>query len=449
MNIRVKRGADINIAGSPEKAVLGKISSAVVAIKPDDFKFLYSKLSVREGDRVKVGSPVIFSKDDTRIVIPSPVSGEVVEVKRGEKRKILAIKIKADNNLEFENFGVADPKNLSRQEIIDKLLASGLWSLIRQRPYGCIANPDDMPKSIFISCVDTAPISADPLFIVKDKKNFLKSGLDAIKKLTDGKVHMTFSATEPNPDLFSGIIGDNVETHTVSGPHPAGNVGVHIHHIDPINKGEKVWYLYPQDLAQIGELFQTGQYNPKKIVALTGPMVKNPGYYEMIAGASLSGLKEHLKGEDVRIISGNILTGVKQDEDGYLGYYDNTVSVLEENHEPEFLGWLLPGIGKFTIHRVLLNWFQNGKALPYNTKMNGEERAFVMTGEYEKVFPFDIYPVQLLKSIMVNDIDKMEQLGLYEVIEEDFALCEVVCTSKIPVQETVYKGLELLKKEVG
>ncbi|GCD79949.1 Na(+)-translocating NADH-quinone reductase subunit A [Schleiferia thermophila] len=449
MNIRVKRGADINIAGAPEKAVLGKISSAVVAIKPDDFKFLYSKLSVREGDRVKVGSPVIFSKDDTRIVIPSPVSGEVVEVKRGEKRKILAIKIKADNNLEFENFGVADPKNLSRQEIIDKLLASGLWSLIRQRPYGCIANPDDMPKSIFISCVDTAPISADPLFIVKDKKNFLKVGLDAIKKLTDGKVHVTFSATEPNPDLFSGIIGDNVETHTVSGPHPAGNVGVHIHHIDPINKGEKVWYLYPQDLAQIGELFQTGQYNPKKIVALTGPMVKNPGYYETIAGASLSGLKEHLKGEDVRIISGNILTGVKQDEDGYLGFYDYTVSVLEENHEPEFLGWLLPGIGKFTIHRVLLNWFQNGKALPYNTKMNGEERAFVMTGEYEKVFPFDIYPVQLLKSIMVNDIDKMEQLGLYEVIEEDFALCEVVCTSKIPVQETVYKGLELLKKEVG
>lgn len=449
MNIRIKKGADIKITGQPKQEVLGEVKADVYAIKPDDFKFLHPKLSVKEGESVKAGQPIIYSKDDHRITIPSPVSGQVVEIVRGEKRKLLAIKILADKNIEYLDFGKLNPETATREQIIEKLLTSGLWTLVRQRPYGCIAHPEDKPKAIFISCVDTAPISADPLFVINGKKQFLKTGLEAIKKLTEGKVHLTFSADNPSPEIFFGILSGNIETHTVSGPHPAGNVGVHIHYIDPINRGERVWYLYPQDLVMIGELLETGRYNASKLVALTGPMVSNPGYYQIISGASLKGVKALLKEGHSRVISGNILTGVRQDEDGFLGFYDYTISVLEENHEPEFLGWLLPGIGKFTIHRALLNWFQNGKVLPYNTKMNGEERPFVVTGEYEKVFPFDIYPVQLLKAIMVNDIEKMEQLGLYEVVEEDFALCEVVCTSKIPVQETVYKGLELLKSEVG
>lgn len=449
MNIRIKKGADIKITGQAKEQVLGEIRSDVFAVRPDDFKLMPVKLSVREGDTVKAGQAVLHSKDNPKIIIPSPVSGQVVEIVRGEKRRLLAVKILADKSIEYLDFGKANPEKLSREEIIEKLLSSGLWTLVRQRPYGCIANPEEKPKSVFISCVDTAPISADPLFVIKDKQKYLKTGLEVIKKLTEGKVHITFSASNPNPDAFSGLITGNIETHTVSGPHPAGNVGVHIHHIDPINRGERVWYLYPQDMVMIGELFETGQYNPSKVIALTGPMVSEPGYYRITSGASLKGIQSMLKGTHHRVISGNILTGVRLDEDGFLGFYDYTVSVLEENHDPEFLGWLLPGIGKFTIHRALLNWFQNGKALPYNTKMNGEERAFVVTGEYEKVFPFEIYPVQLLKAIMVNDIEKMEQLGLYEVIEEDLALCEVVCTSKIPVQETIYKGLELLKTEVG
>ncbi len=449
MNIRIKKGADIKITGQPKTQVVGELKSEVYAVKPDDFKFFHPKLSVREGDVVKAGQAILYSKDDHRITIPSPVSGEVVEIVRGEKRKLVAVKILADKTTEYIDFGKANPDSLSREEIIEKLIASGLWTLVRQRPYGCIANPDETPKSIFISCVDTAPISADPLFVIKEKQKYLKAGLAAVKKLTNGKVHLTFSAQNPNPDVFSGLIVDNFETHTVSGPHPAGNVGVHIHYIDPINRGERVWYLYPQDLVMIGELFETGFYNARKLVAISGPIVSEPGYYHITSGASLKGLTNLLNSSHSRVISGNILTGTAVGEDGFLGYYDYTISVLEENHEPEFLGWLLPGIGKFTIHRALLNWFQNGKPLPYNTKMNGEERAFVVTGEYEKVFPFDIYPVQLLKAIMVNDIEKMEQLGLYEVVEEDFALCEVVCTSKIAVQQTIYQGLELLKTEVG
>lgn len=448
-DLKITKGVNIPLKGKAEQLIGNADQPKVFAVKPTDFVGLFPKLHVKEGVEVKAGDPLIYSKDDNRIQWVSPVSGEVVEIERGDKRKMLAVKILADSNTSYREFPVESPAEMAREAIVKRLLDSGCWPFLRQRPYGTIASPDDTPKSIFISCINTAPLSADQDFVVHGQEENFHTGIEALKKLTDGKVHLTVTGMSTPSDVFKKTKG--VEIHKVSGPHPAGNVGVHIHQIDPILKNsDKVWYLNPQDVIIIGRLFKEGKYDPTRVVALTGPQVKNPRYYKMLIGAQITPYVDgQVEGNNNRYISGDVLTGSKISHEGFLGFYDEEITVLEEGNEPEIFGWIKPGGNKFSISRSLFTWVFPKKTLNLDTSMHGEERAFVVTGEYERVFPFDIYPVQLLKSIMIEDIEQMEKLGIYELVEEDMALCEVVCTSKIPVQETLRKGLDLAKQELG
>lgn len=447
-DIRIKRGLNINLKGAADKILTNSSAPSVYAIQPTDFIGVTPKLLVKEGDTVLAGQAVFYSKDNERVRFTSPVSGEVAAVVRGPKRKLLAIHIIPDSEQKYVSFAAKSPADLDREAIVETLLESGLWPFIRQRPYAVIARPEDQPKSIHISCFDTAPLAADVDFTINGQEDDFKIGLEAIKKLTKGKVHLNVDGSGVPNKVFTEAKG--VQVNRFKGPHPAGNVGVQIHHVEPINKGEVVWYLYPQDVAAIGRLFSSGKADFTRVIALAGSRLSKPRYTRALPGTQIKSLLTgNLESGKNRIISGNVLTGKKVALEGYLGFYDKVVTVIPEGDEPEFMGWLLPNPSKFSNSRTMFSWLQPNKVYDLSTITNGEERAFVVTGEYEKVFPFDIYPVQLLKSILVEDIDKMEQLGIYEVAEEDFALCEVVCTSKIPVQETVRKGLDLVRKELS
>ncbi len=446
--IKIKKGVDIKLQGSAEKIYASSVAPSTYALKPGDFPAIRLKLSVKEGDEVQAGDAVFFDKDRSDILFTSPVSGEVVEVVRGEKRKILEVRILADQEIKYRNFGSSNPSDLSREDVKAKMLKAGCWPFIRQRPYNIVANPNRAPRDIYVSCFDSAPLGPDADFVVHGQEEEFKLGIQALQQLTDGKVHLGVDGNNNPSEAFTGISGTVVTGY--KGPHPAGNVGVQIHATAPINKGETVWTLNFQDVIIIGRLFKEGKFDAQRSVALCGSQVLKPRYYKLLMGANLKTLlEEGLKPTDNRIISGNVLTGSHVNFEGYLGFYDSQVTVIPEGGEPRFFGWLSPNLDQFSISRALFNWLMPNKPLKLDASMNGEERAFVVTGEYDKVFPFDIYPVQLLKSIMVKDIEAMENLGIYEVAEEDFALCEVVCTSKIPVQETVREGLNMMLNELG
>ncbi|MGC9344488.1 MAG: Na(+)-translocating NADH-quinone reductase subunit A, partial [Bacteroidales bacterium] len=364
----------------------------------------------------------------------------------GERRKILEVVVEAASEDSFEKFKVADPKDMERDKIIEVLKESGLWPMFRQRPYDIIANSSKSPKAIFISGFDSSPLAPDIDFIVKDFQQEFQKGIDVISRLTEGKVHLSVNADYPPSKTYSEAKG--VELHQFSGPHPAGNPGIQIHHIDPVNKGEYVWYIRPQDVIGIGKFFTDGQIDNSTVVALTGSEVKKPVYYKMIRGAAVSSiLSDNVNEGNLRIISGNVLTGEALTKVGHLGFYDHMVTVIPEGDYYEFLGWALPGFDKFSHSRTFFSWLRPNKEFRLDTNLHGGTRAFVMSGEYDKVFPMDILPVHLLKAILVEDIDKMEQLGIYEVAEEDMALCEFVCTSKTEVQKILRSGLDLMKKE--
>lgn len=445
--IKIKRGLNLKLIGEAVKTVQDMPIADVFAIKPADFTALTPKLLVKEGDTVFAGSPLFYNKDNEAVKISSPVSGEVVEILRGEKRVILEIKILADREIKYVPFQKSNPNNLDRKEIVELLLNSGVWPFIRQRPYGIIANPSESPKSIFISAFDSNPLAPDNDFIMSGNEINFQTGLDALKKLTYGKIHLNVRDSPIPPPIFAQA--QSVQLNKISGPHPAGNVGVQIHHIDPLNKGEVVWHINPQEVLIIGKLFNEGIFDATRLIALTGSQINDPKYYKTIVGCAIKniiadgGLR---KGEN-RIISGNILTGYQIPADGYLGFYDSQITVIPEGNEFEFMGWLTPGFNKFSLSRTFFSWLTPNKKHALNTNMHGEERPFVITGQYEKVFPMDIYPVHLLKSILIEDIDMMENLGIYEVVEEDFALCELVCTSKIKSQEIIRHGLDIMRKE--
>jgi Na+-transporting NADH:ubiquinone oxidoreductase subunit A len=445
--IKIKKGLNIKLVGEADKILSELPLPEIFAIKPPNFIGVTPKLLVKEGDEVHAGTPLFYDKNNEVIKFCSPVSGEVIEIIRGEKRKILEVKILADKEINYVAFNKANIDDLSREDIIQALLNSGVWPFVRQRPFGIIANPNETPKSIFISAFDSNPLAPDNDFILQGNEEEFQTGLDALQKLTNGKVHLNINADTTPAKVFSNSKG--VEINKISGPHPAGNVGVQIHHIDPVNKGEVVWCLNPQDILILGKLFNQGKFDAFRVVALTGSQIKNPKYYKTIVGSAVKniisdgGLKE---GEN-RIISGNVLTGKQIPSDGYLDFYDSQITVIPEGHEPEFMGWLAPGFHKFSLSRTFFSWLTPNKKHDLNTSMHGEERPFVVTGEYEKVFPMDIYPVLLLKSILIEDIELMENLGIYEVVEEDFALCEFVCTSKIESQDIIRRGLDLIRKE--
>ncbi len=446
---KIKKGLNIKLEGEADKVISDSNVSSVYAIKPTDFVGVIPKLIVKQGSEVKAGDILFYDKNNEKVKFTSPVSGEVAEVVRGAKRKILEVKIIADSTVSYRQFsGNKD----DAESIKSTLLESGCWPFIRQRPYGVIANPDDTPKSIHISCFDTNPLGPDMNFILRGNEDDFNKGVDILKKLTSGQVHLNMSS-EPGAD--QSFVGAGATNNFFSGPHPASNVGVQISKIEPINKGDIIWYCYPQEVVTIGKLFSEGKLDMSRVVALTGSMVKTPKYFKTVAGAQISSISvDGLKDGDKRVISGNVLTGTRESEEGFLGFYDSQISVLPEGNKHKFFlteGWLSPGLSKkkFSMNKSYPSWLFPNKKYDLDTNINGEERAFVVTGQLEKVFPFDIYPMQLIKSIMINDIDEMEKLGIYEVDAEDFALCEVVCTSKINIQEIVRNGLENLRAEMA
>jgi Na+-transporting NADH:ubiquinone oxidoreductase subunit A len=447
--LKIKKGFTIRMTGEAVKEIATLPSPETIALKPTNFTGITSKLLVKEGQEVLAGTPLFDDKNNEAIKFCSPVSGEVLTIVRGEKRRILEVKILVDKNTNYVAFRKANPHDLSREQIIENILNAGAWPFIRQRPFGIIANPEDTPKSIFISVHDTNPLAPDNNFIVEGSLEDFQTGLDVLQKLTPGSVHLNIKADRDAATSFVKATG--VVINQISGPHPAGNVGVQIHHIDPVNKGEVVWYLYPQDVLILGRLFNHGRFDATRIIALTGSQVKNPKYYKSIVGCSVKSILADggIKAGENRVISGNVLTGQQIFADSYLDFYDTQITVIPEGHDPEFLGWLKPGFEKLSMSRTFFSWLAPKKRRDLNTNMHGEERPFVVTGEYEKVFPMDIYPVQLLKSILIEDIELMENLGIYEVVEEDFALCEFVCTSKIESQNIIRRGIEMIRKELG
>lgn len=445
-DVKIRKGANIKLKGVAEKLYSNPISASEVALKPDDFPTLMPKMSVKVGAKVKAGSALFFDKENENILFTSPISGEVVDIVRGEKRRILEVKVKADGANASETFKQADPNSLSKEEITENLLKSGVWPFIRQRPYDVVANPADAPKSIHITAMDTSPLAPDYDFIVHGQNELFQTGLDALRKLTEGKVHLNINGNDNADEAYR--TAKNVQVNRVSGPHPAGNVGVQVHNIDPINKGEVVWTLKALDVLTIGKLFKEGKYDATRVVALVGSKVDKPQYIRTVLGAKVSEIVKDNVEEGGRYISGNPLTGRKIPADGYLSYYDYQLSIIPEGGDPQFFGWLpYAGAKKLSFSKAALSFLMPGKTYDLNTNMNGEERAFVVTGEYEKFFPMDIYPVHLLKSMIIEDIDKMEGLGVYEVAPEDFALCEFACTSKIEAQKIVREALNLVKKE--
>jgi len=444
----VKKGLDIRLIGEAEKIVVD-LNVKRFALKPPDFIGCFPKMLVKEGDSVKAGSPLFYDKYRDNIIYTSPVSGKFVELRRGAKRKILEVIIESDGKFESVKFGAEDPEKVTKDKIVEKLLKSGLWPLIRQRPYAVVANPNDRPKSIFVTAFDTAPLAPDLDLILKGREEAFYAGLKILTKLTEGKVHLNVHQKLNKEPLF--LKAPDVQVNTFDGPHPAGNVSVHVSRVDPINKGDVIWYLHAADVATIGHLFLTGEYDATKIIALTGSEVQNPKYFRVRQGASIANMvADNTVGDNNRFISGNVLTGTKIESTGFVGFYDHQVTVIPEGNYYEFLGWLKPGFDKWSYSKTFpAGLFKSKKKYRLDTNMHGGKRAFVVTGLYEQVFPFDIYPMHLMKAILVEDIDLMENLGIYEIDAEDFALCEVIDPSKIDMQEIVRNGLELMRKEMS
>ncbi len=484
----IRKGLDLPIGGAAELRLTDARSITTYAVKPTDFIGLTPRLLVEEGDVVATGDALFFDKHDERIRFTSPVSGHVKAIVRGEKRKLLEVVVEAD----FKSAGsiVSDYKSATTPMTADGIKAAmlrcGLWTLLRQRPFGTVANPDDKPKAIFVSAFSSAPLAPDYDFVLQGRETFFVKGIEALTLLTEGMVHICFRpgqglakclkslSESPLPPLKGGVAKRQVEIHYVKGPHPSGNIGTQISHIDPINKGEIVWTMNLQDVTVLGELVTTGVYNPEKVIAVVGPNIKNPHYYHVKAGACMS---EIIKGQllnndypkmdadgaakENRIISGDILSGTQITADGFLGAYDDMVSILPEGDYYDFMGWLMPGFKKFSFSRTFFSGFLPkstfkplGMNLPrfeklwkFDTNTHGDVRPLVFTGNFERVFPFDIYPTQLIKACIIGDIDLMENLGIYEVEPEDFALCEFIDTSKTDIQAIIREALEKLRKE--
>jgi Na+-transporting NADH:ubiquinone oxidoreductase subunit A len=447
-DIKIRKGLNIRLKGEAEKTLSNAPRSRSFAIRPQDFHLITPKMAVKEGAKVQAGDILFYSKSQEELKFVSPVSGTLTEIERGAKRVITKITIEADLQDTYKDFGSIDLNTISREDLKKHLMNSGCWPFIKQRPYDVIANPDIVPRAIFISGFNTAPLTADLNFTLQGKEKLIQAAVTALSKLTDGAVHVSIGTGQDSP--FSGL--KDISLHNFRGPHPAGNVGTQIAKLDPVNKGETVWTVAAQDLVIIGELITIGKFNADRVIALAGSSVKTPKYYNTKIGAEVStfvydsGLSE----DNSRLISGDVLTGTKISPKGHLGYYDNTVSIIPEGDDYEFFGWAMPVFKKISPTRALtFSWMFPKKKYNLNTNTNGEHRAFVVTGNYEEVFPMDIYPLQILKACLVKDLDAMEALGMYEVAPEDFSLTEFICVSKQPHQQIIREGLDLMYKEIG
>ena len=443
-NIVLKKGLNIPISGEAALETMRTIAPDVVAVKPTDFKGFSPRLMVKEGDKVLAGSPVLADKQNPDILLTSPVSGTVKEIVRGEKRKLLAVLVKAEGN-EAVDFGTKDPKGLKAEEVKETLLKSGLWPTIIQRPYGVLANPAQTPKAVFVSAFSTAPLAADSEFVFKDDLAAIQAGITAISKVA--KVHVCVnSETSAFAKLQDAVL------HTViAKKHPAGNVGVQISHISPIMKGETVWTLSLLSLAAIGKLFLNGKLDLCRKVAVTGPAALKTGYVVAMPGTPMSALEGCFDpAVETRFISGDVLSGENIGKDGYLGFFDNQVTLIKEGREREVLGWANPlRFNQFSSSMAYFSWLLPKKKYNMDTNTHGGVRAFVCSDVYGKVLPMDIFPVYLVKACLAGDIDKMEQFGIYEVLPEDLALCEFVDPSKNDIQAIIQDGIDLMIKEMA
>jgi Na+-transporting NADH:ubiquinone oxidoreductase subunit A len=447
-DIRIKKGLNINLVGAAEQTTSKAALSNVYALNLQDFHGIVPKMLVKEGNEVKAGEPLFYNKNNEQMKFVSPVSGELIEIVRGARRRILTLKILSDKEQSYISHKKVDVEKADDPQIRELLLKSGCWPFIKQRPYDIIADSNTIPKAIFISGHSTAPLAADVDYVLRGKENELQAAITALSKMTPGNIHICVGNSATSP--FTNING--ISLHKVTGPHPAGLVGTQINKISPINKGEAVWTIAPQDLVIIGELLLTGKFNAERTIALAGSSIKDAKYYTTKIGAEIatflyaSGVNQ----DNFRIINGDVLTGSQVKPDGHLGFYNNTVTAIPEGDDYEFFGWNKPVFNKISPTRSLtFSWMQPNKKYDLDTNTNGEHRAFVVTGQYEKVFPLDIFPLQLLKACMVKDLDEMEQLGLYEVAPEDFALTEFICISKQPHQQIIREGLDLLHQEIG
>lgn len=436
--IKLRKGLDINLKGKAALETTSVKCPGEYALVPDDFTGVKPKVVVKEGDNVLIGDALFVDKLHPEVKFVSPVSGTVSMVERGDRRKLLSIRVKSDGKQSARTFD-------TKQDIKALLLESGMFAFLRQRPYDVVANPEDKPKAIFVSAFNSMPLSQDFEYVLKGEEKAFQAGITALSKLA--KVHLGVSARQTSAAL-TGATG--CEVTVFDGPAPAGNVGVQINHVDPINKGEVVWTLGAEEVLFIGRLLTTGRVDLTRTVALAGSEVKKPCYAKMLVGQRLDTL---LQGQvdlsaGIRIINGNVMTGVKTTAGGYLGAHTTEVNVIPEgDHADEFMGWIMPRFGTFSTHRSYFSWLCGKKDYVFDARVKGGERHMIMSGEYDKVLPMDIYSEYLIKAIIAGDIDKMEQLGIYEVAPEDFALAEFVDSSKLELQHIVREGLDMLRKE--
>ncbi len=443
--IKIKKGLQIPLLGASEEVLRGGVTSEFVRICPRDFHGITPKPLIKVGDKVKAGDALFYAKDHEEMLFASPLSGVVNAIERGEKRRILNFEIKADSTIEYVDYGVKNVESLTSDEVKSSLLSAGLWFLIHQRPYDVVANYKKPARDIFVTGFDSSPLAPSYDFILEGQEKDFQTGLDALTKLTSGKVYLSISAKTKSKVLREA---KNVVITEFDGPHPAGNVGVQINNIKPINRGESVWTLKAIDVIIIGRLFNKGIVDLTRIVALTGSEVKQTGYYKMIIGTELSSIFNNNVTEDIslRYISGNPLTGTKINKNGVLGAYDSQITVIPEGDDVhELVGWASLSPEKYSAGATYLK-LKNKYRL--DSRIMGGPRAIIVSNEYDKVFPMDIFPEQLIKATIAFNIDKMEQLGIYEVAPEDFALCEFVDTSKLEIQRIIRTGLDLLRKEM-
>jgi Na+-transporting NADH:ubiquinone oxidoreductase subunit A len=437
--ISLKKGFNLSLLGEAEKQINEIDPDELFGFKPTDFESINPKLIVKEGDKVKAGQALFFDKNHPDIKFPSTVSGKVLEILRGPKRIVLAIKILSDKKQVFEKCKFSG--KLTKENVQKFLLETNLWWIIQQRPFGCIANPNDTPKGIFISGFDSSPLAPDLSYLIQGNQEAFNKGLEMIHALADGNLHI--GAKKDTEALFK--LG---EIHEFSGPHPSGNVGIQIHHISPVMPGQLAWTVDVQNILLLGNILINGEFNTERIIPITGSQVNNPEYLKLKIGQSLASIyNRYTQRDENRYIQGNVLTGKSSSEDDFLSYHSKQLTIIPEGRYKEFMGWVLPSFEKLSLSKTLFSWILKNKKFKVDTNTHGEQRPFVVSGQYEKVLPMNIMPVQLLKAILAKDIEKMEALGITEVIEEDLALCEFVCSSKIDVQKILREGLDLLKSE--
>lgn len=445
--IKLRKGLDISLKGNAAEEFISVKEPGLYALVPDDFTGVTPKVVVKEQEYVMAGRPLFIDKNHPELKIVSPVSGVVTSVERGARRKVLNIIVKADTEQKHEEFGQMDPSVMNGLQVKETLLQGGMFAFIRQRPYDVIADPAATPKAIFISAFDSNPMAPDFEFILKGEEANFQTGLNALSKMA--KTYLGISVKQKAAALAQA---KNVTVTAFDGPNPAGNVGVQINHISPVVKGETVWTIGAEAVIFIGRLMNTGRINLTRTVAVTGSEVLRPAYCRLQVGALLTEVfKDNVTtGRDLRYISGNVLTGKRISPNGFLGAFDNQLTVIPEGDEThEMLGWILPRLNQFSVNRSYFSWLAGKKKYTLDARVKGGERHMIMSNEYDRVFPMDIFPEYLLKAILAGDIDRMEALGIYEVAPEDFALCEFVCSSKLQIQSIVRAGLNMLRAEMA